>query len=278
MPENNFSQFLSKKAYEISYALFRMAAVVGRPSFADNMESRGLTLLDAAVAGDRERAKIITRGIEYLLRFGADVGVLSRTNVEIVVREVAVFNSAIAEFEKSASVLPDVKLSGVFSRLPLPIAVKECLTDVSIEASKQNKPPSGRGTETRKAASSEGLNNDGSNRGDRNIVKAVPHSLIRQSIPAMMVGHSNGYGGRGNGSIRNAKSEGRQSAILERIRQNSSCRLKDIQEFLPETSERTLRYDVQNLIEQGLIERVGNGGPATYYKTKEIAALPESTK
>ncbi len=68
----------------------------------------------------------------------------------------------------------------------------------------------------------------------------------------------------------------RQSAILERIRQNNDCRLKDIQEVLPNASERTLRYDLQKLCEQGMVERVGNGGPGSYYKIKpaEIAAEP----
>src|SRR5262249_24251856 len=48
----------------------------------------------------------------------------------------------------------------------------------------------------------------------------------------------------------------RQSAILERIRQTGNCRLSDIQAILPETSERTIRYDLESLVQQKLIERV----------------------
>src|SRR6266481_4640585 len=69
----------------------------------------------------------------------------------------------------------------------------------------------------------------------------------------------------GNGSL---KSINRQIAILEKIRQFGNCRMKDIQEYLPESSERTIRYDLQDLVEQGVIERMGNGGPATFYRTK----------
>ena len=69
-----------------------------------------------------------------------------------------------------------------------------------------------------------------------------------------------------------AKMEMRQSAIVEKIRQNVSCRLKDLQEFFPDVSERTLRYDLQGLTAHGLIERVGSGGPSTYYQVK--AASP----
>lgn len=69
----------------------------------------------------------------------------------------------------------------------------------------------------------------------------------------------------------------REPKILERIRQLSGlgegkgCRLRDIQEVMGTVSERTLRYDLQNLVQKGLIERTGSGGPATFYKPREQA-------
>lgn len=59
----------------------------------------------------------------------------------------------------------------------------------------------------------------------------------------------------------------RQSAILEKIRQspNRQSPLKELIAAFPEVSERTMRYDLQKLCNQGLIERVGNGGPGSYY-------------
>ena len=62
----------------------------------------------------------------------------------------------------------------------------------------------------------------------------------------------------------------RQSAILERIRQFGNCRLKDIQEILPDSSERTIRYDLQALLEKNLIERIGNAGPSVFYRATRI--------
>jgi len=62
----------------------------------------------------------------------------------------------------------------------------------------------------------------------------------------------------------------RQSAILEKIRQseNRQAPLKEVLAAFPEVSERTMRYDLQKLCGQGLIERVGNGGPGSYYTLK----------
>ncbi len=62
----------------------------------------------------------------------------------------------------------------------------------------------------------------------------------------------------------------RQSAIVERMRQsaNRQLQLKDIIAEFPDISERTMRYDLQKLCNQGIIERVGNGGPGSYYVMK----------
>jgi len=76
----------------------------------------------------------------------------------------------------------------------------------------------------------------------------------------------------------NIASQERQIAILQKIRQSGNspegrggCKMKDIQEMFLHISERTLRYDIQALIEKGLVERVGMSGPATYYKAREVA-------
>ncbi|HEY4475862.1 MAG TPA: DeoR family transcriptional regulator [Candidatus Paceibacterota bacterium] len=64
----------------------------------------------------------------------------------------------------------------------------------------------------------------------------------------------------------------RQSAIIERIRQfgNEPVRLKDIIASFNGISPRTLRYDLERLCNQGVIERTGPGGPATFYKIRVI--------
>ena len=62
----------------------------------------------------------------------------------------------------------------------------------------------------------------------------------------------------------------RQSAILTRIRQSGNCRLKDIQDVLPNISERTIRYDLQTLVEQNLVERIGNAGPLVFYRANHV--------
>ncbi|MFH1759323.1 MAG: hypothetical protein ABH822_02045 [Patescibacteria group bacterium] len=64
----------------------------------------------------------------------------------------------------------------------------------------------------------------------------------------------------------------RQSAVLKKIRQYSKiggCRIGDLAEAFPDISERTLRYDLQKLINQKMVYRSGSMGPGTTYHIEE---------
>jgi DeoR-like helix-turn-helix domain len=63
----------------------------------------------------------------------------------------------------------------------------------------------------------------------------------------------------------------RQDQILEKIRQSGNVKIGDLQESFPSISERTLRYDLEYLIERGLLERIGSG-KATSYQLKAASA------
>ncbi|OGY62954.1 MAG: hypothetical protein A2745_00325 [Candidatus Harrisonbacteria bacterium RIFCSPHIGHO2_01_FULL_44_13] len=71
--------------------------------------------------------------------------------------------------------------------------------------------------------------------------------------------------GNGNGNNNGINGTIRQSAIIEKIRQSGKIALKDILAAFPDVSERTLRYDLQKLCNQAILERIGNGGPASFY-------------
>ncbi len=67
------------------------------------------------------------------------------------------------------------------------------------------------------------------------------------------------------------KSGNRQVVILDKIRQSGNCRFREIQDILPDCSERTIRYDLEELLERNLVERVGTGGPAISYRVRQTA-------
>lgn len=235
MVENNQTKLFSKKAYEIAYALFRVAGSLNGASFRDAMEKDGLDLLLVVVSGDYAKAKDVLNGVDYLLRFGADVGVLNHSNAETILREAKAFNSAIAESSKPA-IAKEVSIENIFSK------------DLYLS--------------TEKTIASE---NSGKNTEQQNERWSI---IQDKEADDVSIDNAMASSGRNGSGVSIVKSAMRQAAILERIRQNGNCRLKDIQEFLPEVSERTIRYDIQDLIGEGSIERLGNGGPATYYQMR----------
>lgn len=206
---------IAKKSYEISYALCRIADNLKNKNFADHLEYQALRLLTSSAVSDLESLKQSAGAIETILRFGADVNVISVANKELILSAIGELNSAIADSQRAEKVVEEMDLNDIFSGSVL----------INAENNRQA--------------------------GD-------------------YVAESNRQTAANNGQAYPAE---RQAAILERIRQNNDCRLKDIQFALPDVSERTIRYDLQKLCEQGLVERVGNGGPGSYYKIKSVAPL-----
>ncbi len=62
-------------------------------------------------------------------------------------------------------------------------------------------------------------------------------------------------------------------AVTKRVAELGHAAIRDIIAVFPGVSERTLRYDLQKLCEQGVLERVGSGGPASYYRAREVAEV-----
>ena len=198
MQESGKSNLVIKKAYEIAYAMFRIAANMGDAVFAEQFKKSAILTLGAATQDEYGNLGKQLAALEYLIRFSMDVNILGFKNGEIVLGEIAGLMKVLPEKE-------DLDIAGIFSK-PYPVIIRQ--------------------------------------------------EEVRQNNPANSANHETG------------NSITRQATILEQIRQTGNCRIKDIQDILPESSERTIRYDLQSLLEQNLIERVGPGGPSVYYRIK----------
>ncbi len=60
----------------------------------------------------------------------------------------------------------------------------------------------------------------------------------------------------------------RQEKIVDLLRKREKIQVKDIQEFLPKTTKRTLRRDLSYLVQKNMAKRFGKGN-TTYYSQKE---------
>ena len=61
----------------------------------------------------------------------------------------------------------------------------------------------------------------------------------------------------------------RKVRIMEFLKENGRAQVWQIKEILPEVSKRTLRRDFERMLEQGLIQRVGEKND-TFYKIKTV--------
>lgn len=208
-----------KKAYEVSYALFRVAAILPSRSFAEILEKEALNLLHATVGNFSAEAQNSLGIIHYLVSFGKDTNNIDPENSNLLVQQLESLASLL--HDRARNTITPADLSQIFSATE------------PVEPRVAGSPSAGTIQETRSLPKPR---------------RASGTSPVSAAVILL---------------------SDRQSIILDKIRQSGNCRTRDIQAALPGLSERTLRYDLQRLVEEGKIERVGGGGPASFYRLKE---------
>lgn len=243
-PKNDIAEFAVKKAFEIGYAVFRIAENIRqskREHFAEKLEEYAIVILGDIVELKFDHVISAIAGLDYFIKLGGGIGLIGDGNTQILIKELGHLNAVVVELQKASlsKTIPDLDITGMFTELNAYEDAPEVLNKELLAAA-----------EDVVNEQDNGHNNNNRNRSDENNNSA--EMVIRQY---------------GNTVIPLGTNPAiRQSVIINRIRQNHNCRLKDIQEFLPDSSERTIRYDLQDLIQQGTIVRIGSGGPATYYQ------------
>ncbi|MEY4731854.1 MAG: hypothetical protein RL681_800 [Candidatus Parcubacteria bacterium] len=239
-----FDAAILKKSFEISYALVRTADTISPDPFAAHFKRLGLEVLSETALGNGKQALAALSAVEYLVRLAGSTGVISSRNGEVIAEETTML---IAHINAALGVpsVSDFDVSTVFS---------------SHDAVFQ---------EGRRVVSQ----NDEIVLGGEEAPVPVEHFEESPSIETIIEKPRNEL--HSDISIR---AKIRQSAILDKIRQSGNlpdgqtgCRMADIRHVFPDVSERTLRYDIEQLISDGYVERMGNSGPATTYRVREIS-------
>ncbi|HVN26398.1 MAG TPA: DeoR family transcriptional regulator [Candidatus Paceibacterota bacterium] len=214
--------------------------------FAGYYRAAAVSLLGAVAGTDFAGALKNVSTLEYFTRFASDVSLMNQANGDVMLGEIQAFGRALSVVMSVADGVshdpailsrPEPDLASIFSSGNFDTGEKSGNANPAIRQEKES------GNMVEEAAS-EPKNDPIEKQGQESEINGILKSAIRQS------------------------------AILDRIRQMGNCRMKDIQEILPNASERTLRYDLQTLVEQGLIDRVGTGGPAVFYRIRQTLPGP----
>jgi DNA-binding HxlR family transcriptional regulator len=107
-------QFILKKAFEISYALCRIAKNLKNTYFSNIFEERGLQILDSATKKDFESLKNSFLGIEYFIRLGEELGLFRNHIAELLIGEINSLNKYIIEAEEEI-LMPELNIEDIFT-------------------------------------------------------------------------------------------------------------------------------------------------------------------
>ena len=262
MNETGKNTWILKKSYEIAYAVFRIAATMDA-NFAGYMKNSAISLLGAASRDDYAEMEKTLSTLQYFTRFAMDVSMLGINNAEILLREMDRLDASLGEV-KNEGYLPKISMRAT------EIDLSKVFTEEKAASVRQPIEPIRQPAEVKKnnPAKIEAAKIEPAKVNPANPSDVIRQEVIRQREEGDESGKSESGKGEesGNGVMLNAAM--RQSAILELIRQIGNCRVKDIEDILPGSSERTIRYDLQTLMEQNLVERVGAGGPSVYYRIR----------
>ncbi|MDD5547578.1 MAG: DeoR family transcriptional regulator [Candidatus Pacebacteria bacterium] len=273
-----FPESLKNKAREIAYALVRISCFVNRVDLRQRLEKLAFVFVEdvAAVSADdrnKEAFAKVSKDIailDVLVRMGHSLYEIEPINATILVRELDAMNSAIRQFGNLDEQLPDLESifethigKSLFSDLKEK-RKEEGIMHPSISKIIDEK----KGVHNNPAIRQQEVK-DITNKPmvvERQISAGQPQnnqSAIKNNNPAIARQASSNIGAQAGKPDNSAI---RQSAIVLMAKEQSELKIKDLIAAFPEVSERTLRYDLQRLSEQGTIERVGVGGPATFYR------------
>lgn len=259
------SEFIKEKSREISYALIRVAFYIKRMELRDRMENLAFELLDnaARVSVENNNRNIISAlstiaSLDILIRLAHSIYEVEPVNATILVRELNNLNSAIRQFGKSDEQLPN--LESLFSHNAINNPVASAINFGGQFNTEENLVSSG--NENLDAYKSEVAESETSASVTASTAVAESNSPARLSASSF----SGSKLVQDNNQALNIAM--RQASIVDKIKSANGAgkRLKDVLAEFQDVSERTIRYDLQKLCERGVIERVGNGGPATFYR------------
>jgi hypothetical protein len=293
-------EFFEKRSFEVVHAVFRVAAVVARPTVREMLEERALEYFDIK---DAISLEALREGVDL----GAKIGEITEINAQVLLREIDALMKIARGFEEEDEKIlstmgekgNNVSLEGLFSNTPVSFSD---LADTDVFSDEQN-PFSYDivGVEGNGIFESPEMNLEKSGNAfnvSLNKNQEKPNQNRNESIsgnsPEMKLEKSGNRvfqsfsknrvsGKSGNESVQKSntipnsisttaysvpQAAERRELIISFLRNKTFCHVSDIVEQFPQVTDRTIRYDIKALVDNKIVERVGNGGPNSYFRLK----------
>jgi len=273
-------EFFHQRSFEVVWAVFRVAEFVERPKLKHGLEHRALDYL--LLKNSRSLSDL-----SEVVQLGFKIGEISRVNARVLLREIENLKRSLAEqesdeqkllVEKKANEAPDI--GEIFSsHAPMFLAdIIKTGRDGQIANSEEQM------VKDKSHIVEEG-NNSRRNEGDvilpefgNNLagVRQESGKDVRQESgksPASFL--SPASSAKSPARVRQGQNftvKERQNVIFDLLKNRKLCHINDIVNILPETSVRTIRYDIQRMVDSGEIERIGSGGPNSFFRLAQSSS------
>jgi len=276
----SFSQkFFIQRSFEVVWAVFRVSAHVGRDKVREGLENRAVEYLVLKNATNLMM-------LEEIIQLATHIGEISATNSQVLLREVENLKNALEDIgadtnvaliphtEKTPDNAPNVE--EIFSKPPtliadfmdmvknLPESGNEKDESALLSDKKDSDSMQKSGKNDQKMgekvwqglAKTESLAKSGNNEVAR---KTAPIQASRPVSHTYRVSHK---------KKRSMGARERRTIILDIVKDRNLCHIKDVTAQFPKVSPRTIRHDIKQMVEHNMLERVGSGGPNSFFRLK----------
>ncbi len=231
---------------QISQALFRVCQFIKQKDLRSRIESYGVYLLESASASDFDSVDKAVAILEKFIFLGEEIGEIHYHHAQILHGQFSNLRKTVIEERERIRV--EFAIADIFSGDFEKYSKKDRGTPENYEAELQK--------------SGNDMDRQSGNKANA-PVPAISNAAILRQAQDKFFGQANDKSGNGG-----TWAEERQELISQKIRQLEKAAMKDVVAAFPDVSERTLRYDLQKLCDKQIIERIGSGGPASFYQIK----------
>lgn len=283
--ERYSQEFFIQRSFEVVWAVFRVCERVSRPHIKELLEKRALAYLNTK---DLQELNDLEEGVKLAF----NIGEVNQINTRVLLREIGNLKASLGDLyvaadqalEDEGKKLEENSVEEIFSTPPMLFSdfakmlaetgevespespaneefdEKSPAVDSLVKEEHISNSFSETDLKTVKKPSEESGKSGKSGKEAKEEVKMRETAVIEDTKPSI-----SSYA-----DARLLSSQDRRKMILAVVKGKQLCHMKDIQAVMPEISDRTLRYDIRNLMEADLLERVGTGGPHSFFRYKGV--------
>lgn len=273
-------EFFIQRSFEVVWAIFRVSEYVRRIKIKDALEDRAVEYLIY-------KDEISLMSLEEIIRLAIHINEISKINGKVLLREINNLKLIVSKIydkngqnifiRKSPEDAPSVE--EIFKNSPILLSdfmgMFKTLPEFGNSDSEEKKEKSGNIKNKNEIDKSTGNNVDKR----QSLAKSGNNKSLAMSGKIENLAESNNsITLPESGKVMIQKREGsynltsareRRFKILDIVKERNLCHINDILSKFSKISPRTIRYDIKKMVDKGILERVGSGGPNSFFRIKK---------